>query len=325
MNQRICLTVVIPVFNAEAYIEQCLNSLLQQTLKSFNVVCVDDCSSDGSLSLLKKIAPQFGARMTILSNTENLGGGASRMRAVEVADTQYVTFLDSDDYLSNDYVERFIAEASTCPDIVVAGYTKDYGTKREQHKPVSMPWCLTTYSISCAKMYRRDFLRDNKVGFSKIKCGEDILFGLELFSLQPKVKVIDYCGYHYRYNDQSTTNTLKEDMEKNVAEIFSQFSLWANETSLNTHQKRVIEYTYYANMVNALAVYSRGCGLTAMKDKIAYFHDDCKKRFPDLLNNPLLRPHHAKGQSAKIRVSVSIASCLHRIGYDKYLYMLFSL
>ena len=325
MNLKSSVTVIVPVFNAELHIRKCLESLLHQTDNSFDVICIDDCSQDDSCSLLKAYVPLFQGRMRVFSNEKNLGGGASRMLAVNMAETQYVTFLDSDDYVSDDYIQMFCEETSSSPDIIVAGYTKDYGAKMELHGPVAMPWCLTTYSISCAKMYKREFLCRNRVGFSSIRCGEDILFGLELFSLRPKVKVIDYCGYYYTFNDKSTTNTMREGMERNVAEIFSQFSSWVKADSLDGYQWQVIEYTYFANMINALVVYSRKCGRKTMDDKLTLFFEDYKTRFPDLFSNPLLRFKNAKGQSMKIRLSVAIMAFLNKFGLDRFVYKIFSL
>lgn len=313
--------MVIPVFNCEKYISRCLESLLSQTYCNFQVICVDDCSKDSSLEVLHSYVDAFNKRLVVVSNEQNIGGGASRMRAVAMARSNYVMFLDGDDFLKPDYIETYLCAAeSSDADIVVGGYIKDYGDRQKAYSASAYPWCLTTYSISCAKMYKTSFLRASGAEFSNIRCGEDILFGLLLYAAKPKCSVIKYCGYCYYYNPDSTTNTMRsiDGMEQNVAQIFNQFNDRLR-FPLDDEERYVVEYTYVANMLNSLYVYSQGCDLNAIRGKLQYVERDQKRRFPDLQNNPLFSFWMAKGQSVKIRAAIFLSRCAYQLGALPYL------
>lgn len=321
------VTVIIPVFNSEKYISRCLDSLLSQTYHNFRVICVDDCSKDKSLDIIYSYIDKFDGRLSVMVNEQNIGGGASRMRAVSEVCSGYVMFLDSDDFLKSDYIDAYLraAKSSGDPDIVVGGYVKDYGNRQKAYAASSFPWCLTTYSISCAKMYKTSFLHESGAEFSDIRCGEDILFGLLLYVAKPRCVVMDYCGYCYYFNPGSTTNSMRSEdaMEHNVAQIFDQFNK-LHGVPLNDNERYVVEYAYVANMLNSLIVYSRGCGPNSMVSKVRYIEKDRKRRFPNLSNNPLLSFRGAKGQSFKIRSAVSLFRLAYRLGVSAFFCRLLS-
>lgn len=310
-------SIIIPVYNAAAFLRRCLDSALNQSRNDIEILCVNDCSTDESLSILQKYESDFEGRLIVLDNETNVGGGASRERALRHARGEYVFFLDSDDFLEPDYVETYLdAVADGGLDVIVGGYTKDFGDHSTAYPPVEGAWGLTTYSISCAKMYRRSFLIENKIRYSGIRCGEDILFGMNLFVSGARFRMIDYCGYHYYYNVDSTTNRMTADMhmERNIVAIFDEFEAERPWASLGPVEQDVIEYTYLANMINALIVYGRGCGLKEMRRRLKYFHSDVARRFPRLLDNRFVGILKPKGQTTKIRLSVGIFSFLDRLG-----------
>ena len=92
------VTVIIPMYNAEKYIAQCLESLVKQTFKNFEVIVVNDCSTDNSVAEVKKFEPQFQGRLILKSMKKNSGTpGLPRNTAIPLARGKYITFLDSDD------------------------------------------------------------------------------------------------------------------------------------------------------------------------------------------------------------------------------------
>ena len=105
------VTVLVAVYNAEKYIRKCLDSLIEQTLTDIQVVCVDDASTDNSLFILNEYAKKDN-RIEIIALTENHGQAYARNQGLVKAKGQYVCFLDSDDWMSADCLEK--AEAG-CP------------------------------------------------------------------------------------------------------------------------------------------------------------------------------------------------------------------
>ena len=98
------LSIIIPVYNSEKYLEECLNSVLNQTLKDIEIICVNDGSTDNSLKILENIAAQ-DLRVRII-NQENKGQGNARNAGLEAANGDYVGFVDSDDFISPDFYEK---------------------------------------------------------------------------------------------------------------------------------------------------------------------------------------------------------------------------
>ena len=95
------LTVVVPVFNVERYLRDCLDSLLNQTFKNFDIVCVNDASVDSSAEILDEYAKK-DCRLKVVTKVKNQGLGYARNTGLENSESDYVIFLDSDDYLKED-------------------------------------------------------------------------------------------------------------------------------------------------------------------------------------------------------------------------------
>lgn len=104
------ISVVVPVYNVENYLFVCLNSILKQTYEDFEVICIDDASTDSSLDILEYFT-QKDSRIKVLKNDFNRGPGFSRNRGLEVAQGKYISFLDGDDWLSPNAFEILIKKA----------------------------------------------------------------------------------------------------------------------------------------------------------------------------------------------------------------------
>ena len=98
------ITVVVPVYNAEKTIGKCVDSLLSQSYKNVEVILVNDCSNDRSLDICNEYANKHG-NVRVLSNEKNLGVSYTRNRGIDATNGKYICFVDSDDYVDNDYLE----------------------------------------------------------------------------------------------------------------------------------------------------------------------------------------------------------------------------
>ena len=95
------ISIIIPVYNTEDYLHVCLNSILKQSYGDFEIICVDDASTDSSLEILEYFTKK-DSRIKILKNDSNRGQGFSRNRGLDVAEGKYIFFLDSDDWINAD-------------------------------------------------------------------------------------------------------------------------------------------------------------------------------------------------------------------------------
>lgn len=110
-NSRIKVSVILPVYNVEGYIERCIESLQAQKLDGLEFIFVDDCSTDGSMKPVEAWAAK-DERVRIIRNDENIGTGPSRNRGIEVAQGEYLSFIDPDDYISRDFYELLYTAAT---------------------------------------------------------------------------------------------------------------------------------------------------------------------------------------------------------------------
>ena len=119
------ISVVIPVYNAESFISKCVGSVLEQTFSDLELICVDDCSKDGSSKLLDGFDD---SRVRVIRFAENRGVSAARNAGLEAAVGDYVYFLDSDDWLDPDYLEAmFLKAQETGEDIIVnSNYIEEF-------------------------------------------------------------------------------------------------------------------------------------------------------------------------------------------------------
>lgn len=130
-KEKPLFSIIIPIYNAEEYIEECINSVLCQSYERFEVICVNDGSTDRSLEIIQKYAEQD--HRIIIVTTENNGLPAARNEGIKLASGQYIQFLDSDDYLKTDALEHIsdAAEKNDYPDIIYSNVVFLKGTKAD--------------------------------------------------------------------------------------------------------------------------------------------------------------------------------------------------
>lgn len=118
------VTIIIPVYNAGANIEHCIQSILKQTSRDFKVLLINDGSTDDSLIRITEYANRYPDIFKVLTH-ENMGVVETRHRGIKEADTEYIMFMDNDDFIDNDYVEVLLNEIEkTDSDIVITGYRR---------------------------------------------------------------------------------------------------------------------------------------------------------------------------------------------------------
>ena len=194
---RCLLSVVIPVYNVEKYLKKCLNSVLNQEFKDFEVICIDDCSTDNSFKILNEYA-RNDERIKILKNDKNLGLGPTRNKGIEIAAGDYIHFLDSDDFLNNDaYISFYEAIMHFYNiDVIAFGYDiYDENTKKinrkvlypledfyskvvnfETNPNIADYWGFPVWT----KIVNAQFLKKNNLFFNDNRCQEDIEFSMKL-------------------------------------------------------------------------------------------------------------------------------------------------
>lgn len=215
----ITLSIIIPVYNAEHFLEECLQSVFKQTLTDLEVICVNDGSTDRSIEILEKWKKKE-ARLLILDQP-NLGVSAARNAGLRVADGKYCGFVDADDTVDAMYFELFLDHEKKYD--FVSGFLgvipKRLEVEKEYFKEdLQSLWMKTmlsedTLNSVCSKVFKTEFLRQEGILFpTDMKLGEDAHFFYQVLSKANTGKTIDVHGkYIYRDNEESATRKVVDD------------------------------------------------------------------------------------------------------------------
>lgn len=252
------VSVIVPVYNSEKYLDACLESLLNQTLKDIEIICVDDGSTDQSYIRLQQYAEK-DSRIKIYQQ-KNQGVAMARNTALKYAIGDWIAFCDSDDTVPLDAYEKFFS-ATQDVDVVVGDFydIDDYGSlDRALKKPKKeMSSFQVLFKVPCiwTKLIRKEYIEKNQMVFPDLKLGEDVVFLAQIAALNPKCRVItDVVYYHWNHNKE-TEKSLNHRYD------FAHFQLHINcrnELLWICHQKAGIQEAYYYvyhNMIGFLIEY----------------------------------------------------------------------
>ncbi|MHC5373445.1 glycosyltransferase family 2 protein [Enterococcus sp. LJL120] len=206
LTNQPALSVIVPVYNAEKFIDQCVSSILNNSFSDFELILIDDGSTDNSLKLLKKV---HDSRIIILHH-ENHGVSYTRNRGIEVANGEYLVFIDSDDFIDLDYLETLYSSVQNF-DVGISGIKY---VNRDSRILKVLPikdnsWQKFRLPLSGGKIYRRIFLIENHLNYSPYEIGEDLFFNLSNYANTEKVKIIEFIGYNYVENPHSVSRSKK--------------------------------------------------------------------------------------------------------------------
>lgn len=203
------ISIIIPVYNSEKYLSRCIDSILNQSYKNFEVILVNDGSTDCSESIIKTYLTRFPEKFQY-EFQNNSGAPVARNRGIDLARGDYITFVDSDDYLDEDFLISLIRH-NEGKDVIVSGYKK---TDENGVLFVKMPkndyWSLFKYTTNWANLYKTSFIKENKIHFEKFIIGEDVDFTLNCIVHLNNYAIVTYAGYNYFTNSLSVTNTINE-------------------------------------------------------------------------------------------------------------------
>lgn len=215
------ISIIVPAYNIEKYIKNCLISIKNQTYKNLEIIVINDGSSDNTLDVIYNTI-QNDNRFVIIDQ-KNTGVSIARKNGIEKATGEYIGFIDGDDTIEPDMYERLIRNAAQHnADISHCGYlivnpdnttTPHYGTEKriEQDKFCGLKDLLDGNFIEpglCNKLFHRKLFNNiNYVEFENIKNNEDLLLNFYLFSDSEKSFYEDFCPYHYIQRKGSASNS----------------------------------------------------------------------------------------------------------------------
>lgn len=231
------VSIVLPVYQVEDYIEKCIETLLAQTYEDIEVICVNDCTMDNSITVLKEYQKR-DPRIRLVHHEENRGLGGARNTGIDCARGEYIVFVDSDDYVSEKMVEKLYRSITdTGSDAAVCGVMQDLPDKGllRQHTAFIYEEAAgqKTYRLetekdrriladmwpsACNKLFKMSIIRENHIRFQERMLYEDHTFYYEYFGCCRTFSYIQEPLYYYRIKRPGSITTGSVGRE---AEIFA--------------------------------------------------------------------------------------------------------
>lgn len=267
------VSIIIPVYNTEKYLAKCLQSLVEQTLRDIEIICINDGSTDDCAKILSKFAEQ-DSRIKVL-NQENMGQSCARNAGIRIAKGDYIGFIDSDDYAKNEMfeklltnIEQFSSDFSMCsvevfneknkkttchdPYLSLDIFNKIHEDNAFTHKDCSdflFRICVTPWN----KLFRKEFLLTNNIFFEENINFEDNVFTLKALLYAKKMSIIKEALVVYRKESETSYTFGKDDykkldffkiteLEENILRETDTFNLYRKYFQF--HRRTILEYWY---------------------------------------------------------------------------------
>ena len=253
MRASALVSVIVPVYQAENYLKDCLESLCRQSLQELELIIVNDGSTDGSLDIIQSFAAK-DTRIRCL-DLPNQGVSAARNAGLELATGEYVGFVDADDWVDDImYQELYALAVDSNADLVIANvYVHDSdNTQALRLNLKDDTWdldynrdtffeALMDFKFDYAnwnKLFRRSWIAANGLKFSsELKIWEDLLFNLEFACMAKSVVTTNKAYYHYRMHEHSVMQQQKHLRSNQYNKLYNCFMAYCNDRKMSTIEK----------------------------------------------------------------------------------------
>ena len=194
------ISVIVPIFNAGAYLAKCIESLIHQPYTALQIILVNDGSTDDSLAIAQQYAAQ-DSRIEVYTQT-NQGQSVARNLGLQYAKGEYISFVDADDYVDNDFyavLMQYIEEL----DCVQIGYRRV--TAQGKVLLEKLPKHFHQFTSPCMRLYRRELFTKHDLRFPSGMIYADGVVSVDFWGTKPSYRILSYTGYNYLANTSSTT------------------------------------------------------------------------------------------------------------------------
>ena len=282
-------SVIIPVYNVEKYIDECLQSLLKQTFNDFEAILIDDGSSDGSGKICDYFANK-DSKFKVLHNS-NMGVSLARLEGLKIAKGEYICFVDSDDYVANNFLETFANIINEHhPDVVCCNWMEenkphlninfnDHLYNKDEIEKTIYPYVIhaSDYSyfppIMWAKAFKKELIVDN-ITKLKIKIGEDVASIPPIIIRAEKLYLCSEPLYFYRVSNNSAIKSKKPRDYQDVVNIHQHY--------VDNLKDRYDEFSIQIDRLIAHVAFN--CSITQ------FYSDKKYKEVKDIILNNLSNP-----------------------------------
>lgn len=301
-----CISVIVPVYNQSrtGFLVPCLDSLLAQTLKDIEIICIDDSSEDDSLNVLLGYAKKHPS-FTVVKMKENSRQGTARNRGIDLARGKYIAFIDSDDMVSSNYFEQLYHVAEeTHSEAVEASFqyidengntfgsiSKPHENKAHALDHASREHLILSHGMIWSYLFSSSLFKENDIRFpEKIRYEDTPTFIRLVFKIE-KIAPCKNALYKYRQNRFSTNATTPNDPLAIKERLISAKMILTNAKNDGVYlkYKDVLDcYFIKVYLVNTLYVVSNSDTFKIDRLKLKQMTTYCTKQIPDALHNPFI-------------------------------------
>lgn len=292
------VSVIVPVYNSEQELRDCLDSLVEQTEKDIEIIVIDDGSTDNSPEIEAEYQKKY-PNVKVYRNERNLGQSETRNRGIELAEGDYIAFLDSDDYVNPGMYEELYQAAvdNNMPELIVTGLSFVKGNEYRKKDltfigkqsttiihPMDTPDQVFFESPSlCNKLFRKDTVKNYK--FLDVSAWEDIAFSYSRFMEANTVISKPTLNYFYRRNASLKSNGVSAQNFKENDKITDIFIV-ADE--LEEELKRNGKYPFFADQIRALQI---ACCLQRVDEVKEWQESTTKEKVKDMMYSTMLEKY----------------------------------
>ncbi len=308
------VSIIVPFYNVEGYIEKCLDTLVNQTLKDIEIILVNDGSTDRSIEIVNKFLRRYPEKLVYLEK-ENGGLSDARNYAIPYTKGEYIAFLDSDDYVEKDmYEEMYNMAKKENSDMVECNFYWEYPDKQKEdigtiyHGKNEMIEKIRV--VAWNKLIKREILEKSEVRFPKGYRYEDTEFTYKLIPYIEKVSFLKKPCIHYVQREGSISNSQNE-RTKEIFDVLDHVIEYYKEKDIYEKYQEELEYIYvrYAFCSSLLRIVKiKDDNLQEKLLNLTW--DNVNTKFPNWKNNEILK----KGKGIKNLYMKTI----NRFTYEMY-------
>lgn len=290
------ISIIVPVYNTENYLEKCLYSLVNQTYKNIEIIIIDDGSPDNSMNIIQKFVLADN-RVKVISQ-KNQGLSGARNTGMNNANGDYIMFIDSDDWIETDTCEKAInASEKYNADVVFWSYIKEFSNSQKDNylfdkteiiwsekninqlsrrmvglvgDELANPQSIDNLVTAWGKLYKKSVIGDVRFTDTKIIGTEDALFNIEVFlGINSAVYIPDLLSHYRKDNESSLTHNYKKKLVSRWREMYSRIKFLLDRNDMSRE--------YYDALKNRICFGLIGLGINLAEDKKMSFKEKKKE------------------------------------------------
>jgi glycosyltransferase involved in cell wall biosynthesis len=286
------VSIIVPVYNTERYIEKCLESLVNQTLKDIQIVIVNDGSTDGSSQIIDKFLQRHHEKIVYI---EKKNGGLSEARNVgmQYATSDYIGFVDSDDYVELTMYEKMYNKAKEdCADLVECDFYWEYSKRIKQDigKFYDLNDMLVKVRVMAwNKIIKNDLLKKDNLQYPAGLRYEDIEFSYKLIPRLKKIGFVKEPLYHYMQRDNSISH-VQNDKTRDIFQVLDGVINYYKDNDLYEEYKEKLEYVYMRYLLGSSFLRIVKIDIRELREIIlSETWEKLNSNFPGWKKNPILK------------------------------------